>query len=45
MKSMSSAFDTMRGSPNSGRGGSSGCTHIRTPTSSAVGITSLKNRA
>ena len=45
MKAISSAFETMRGSPNSGRGGSSGWTHIRTPASSAVGITSRRKRA
>ena len=45
MKARSSAFETMRGRPMSGRGGSSGWIAMRIPTSSAVGITSRRNRA
>ena len=45
MNAMSSSLETILGRPNSGRGGSSGWMHRRTPTSAAVGITSRRNRA
>ena len=44
-KARSSAFETTRGRPISGRGGSSGWIAMRTPTSSATGMTARRNRA
>jgi hypothetical protein len=41
----SEAVDTTRGSPNIGRGGSSGWIAIRTPTSSATGTIADRNDA